>query len=400
MNHFKNICLIVLLMVTFIRCSEIYTPNIDATTEALIVEGIITDGVGPFSIKLSKSLLFTSDSLSNSSYVIGAKLTVKDNENNTFVLNDAGKGNYILPLSFKAKVGRSYKLHIETKDGNIYESNFEKLLPSQPYDSIRGFYITDKYPGESKFIITNGADMRVDLFKSISNLDSIPSCRFNSNITVQYDYYIHNDTTVNYYWYVYGWRSVDLNLDENIIEGKSSKTGAFVQNHSLCFIPHGMSFYGCDIPPQGPISSDYYLRVNQYTMNGDSYRFYKGANKQLAANSKIFDPIASQLCGNMKCINNTSKIVLGLFEVSSITQTAFLICLLDNKVAMHKVPYLEIATLPVYFKSLIDNSIVPSGVTQTNPIQYKVWIDGLYKKEYKDPINYIPIPKPAWWYHN
>jgi hypothetical protein len=396
---FKKTYLTVLLAFVFIGCTEIYKPNINTTTEALVVEGMITDGVGPFTIKLSKTLLFNSDLISNISYVTGAKLTVNDNENNTFLLTDAGKGSYILPLSFKAKIGNSYKLHIETKDGLIYESNFEKLFHPQPYDSIRGFYITDKYPGESQFNTTKGADVRVDLFKSISNIDSIPSCRFNTNMTVQYEYYIQNDS-VKWYWSVYGWKSVDLNLNENIIEGKSLTTSAFVQNHSLCFVPYGMPIYGCDIPPQGAISTDYYLRVNQYTMNRDSYNFYEGANKQLAANSKIFDPISSQLICNMKCINNTSKIVLGLFEVSSINKTAFLIYWWDNKVTLRKVPYLEIPTLPVYFKSLIDNSIIPNRITQTNPIQYKVWIDGPYKKEYKDSINYIVIPKPSWWYHN
>ena len=78
MNHLKNMCLVVLIMSAFIRCTEIYNPVIDSQADALIVEGLITDGTGPFTVKLSKSVIFTSDSASIQKEVPGAKLTISD----------------------------------------------------------------------------------------------------------------------------------------------------------------------------------------------------------------------------------------------------------------------------------------------------------------------------------
>jgi hypothetical protein len=74
MIRLKYISLFVLMLFAFIRCTEIYTPNINPATEALVVEGLITDGAGPFTVKLSKAILFTSDSVSTQNYVSGAKL--------------------------------------------------------------------------------------------------------------------------------------------------------------------------------------------------------------------------------------------------------------------------------------------------------------------------------------
>lgn len=373
-------------MVIFIRCSEIYTPNIDPTTEALVVEGLITNGAGPFNIKLSKTVLYNSDSIPTQKFVLGAILTVVDNENHIFALKDGGKGNYSMPLTFQAKIGNSYKLHIKTTDGNIYESNSQELLPPQIYDSIRGYNTTQTYLNvDNELNSASGADIRVDLFSSVTNADLMPACRFNSNITLQYNYTINDidpvtgKPIIDWYWFKFGYASYDLNGSVNITEKKFTTASAIIKNHSLGFMPFVTGYYGFLTPPVAYLI--YYLRVNQFTMNDDSYNFYNEANNQLAANGKIFDPITAQLYGNMKCINNSSKVALGLFEVSSVTQTAFVVNRnsSNNALTIKKVPYLDI----------------PKSVFK----EYKIW-NALPPLPAKDSLAYIPIPLPTWWYHN
>jgi hypothetical protein len=117
-------------------------------------------------------------------------------------------------------------------------------------------------------------------------------------------------------------------------------------------------------------------------MNNDSYLFYKGANDQLAATGKLFDPVTAQLYGNMKCTNNPSKVVLGLFEVSSVTQPAFVVTNdpSNNKVKITKVPYIDIPS---------DQSF-----------HYRVWEAFPMPIPKADSLMYVPIPLPAWWYHD
>lgn len=365
------------MMVAFIGCTEIYTPKIDSKAETLVIEGLITDGTGPFTIKLSKAILFNSDSVSASNFVEGAKLTVIDNENNSFTLTDSGKGNYTLPITFKARLGYSYKLHIETSDGNIYESNSQKLLLPQSYDSIRGVFSTNGFIGQdNKLINVNGGNILVDLFKSVSNVDSVPLCRFKSNVTIQYEYTERLQDTINWHWVYDSWKSFPLNGNENITEDNSNKTNALITGHSVCFMPIGMESYGLASPTTLAYFI-YYLRIYQYTINKDSYNYYKEANNQLAASGKIFDPITSQLYGNMKCINNPSKIVLGLFEVSSVMQTAFMVVQgpYSKNVYLYKVPYVDI----------------PSS----GEVRFKVWDS---HAPMPDDPTYDNIT-PSWWMH-
>lgn len=385
MIHLKKICFVVLLIMTLIGCTEVYIPEVNSDTQALIVEGLITDGVGPFTIKLSMAKPLAFDYVGAATAVLYAKLVILDDENHAFTLDDAGSGNYSTPTNFKPQIGASYKLHIETKDGSIYESKMEKLLPPQNCDSIRGFYTIKDYLNSNKELEdAAGADICVDLFKSMSTSESVPSCRFVSNVTVQYQYTItgtdlFGNPTNDWFWFLFGWKTFTLNGTENITAEKVASPNPIIRNHSVGFMPLSATNYGFTIPYESLVV--YYLRMNQYTMNSDSYRFYKDANAQLSANGKIFDPIASQLYGNMKCVNNSSKVVLGLFEVSSVKQHAFIVrgSSYDQTVSISKVPIVSVPNAAYY--------------------QFKVWAGIPSGKPKNDPF-YTPIPFPGWWYHN
>ena len=376
--HFKNIKVIVLLIVIFCSCTEIYNPDVNSDTNALIVEGLITNGTGPFTVKLSQSVPF--DSLTVSKAVSGAKLTVITGKNISYQLIEGVNGSYNLPLTFKSTIGESYKLHIETADGNIYESNTQTLLHPQSLDTIQGFYTMQNYMDINKnYNTVDGVDIRVDLFNHVSNTESAPLCRFKSNITIQYTYSGTVTDTTPWHWFYFGWQSFNLNGNENITDERSLSRNGVIKNHSLGFVPFGIMSYGFNMPLTTLVSY-YYFRCDQYTINADTYNFYKAANTQLTASGKIFDPVTSQLYGNMKCINNPSKIVLGLFEVSSVTQSAFIInpSQYQNKIVLYSSKYINIPG-------------PGSG-------KYKV-LDGMPGSTPKDST-FIVIPFPVWWDHN
>jgi hypothetical protein len=54
-----------------------------------------------------------------------------------------------------------------------------------------------------------------------------------------------------------------------------------------------------------------------YSISPEAYIYFESVAQQLDAGGRIFDPIPSQLRGNISCITDSSKIALGLFDVSS-----------------------------------------------------------------------------------
>ena len=386
MIHIKKTYLTVLMMVTFIGCTEVFIPDIDPDTKALVVEGLITDGEGPFTVKLTEALPYVSDSASVTKYVSDAELTVQDGEDHIYSLTYEGKGKYVLPTSFKAKVGNSYILHIKTSDGNIYESKAQTLLPPQSYDSVHSSLIKKEYLDEDNVLNDIDCfDVRVDLFQSVSSSTPTPLCRFESNIVVQYSYTYWpkadpvTDSVPPWCIPVFGWKTSLLDDNENLTIERSKMSTPVIKNHFLCDVPLGISNYG--IETDGSNSLVYYYRFNQYTINEETYDYYKEANSQLAASGKLFDPIASQLDGNMTCVNDPSKVVLGLFEVSSVTRAAFV--LVENryyhKANIRAVPYVDIPASGFFC--------------------YKVNLDETIADSVANLPDYQVIPYPSWWDH-
>ena len=333
-----------------VSCTEIYNPKIDSGAEALVVEGLITNEAGPFTIKLSKAGLYNSKS--TVTYVGGAKLTIRDNLNQSFTLTDNLKGNYVTPDYFKTKIGNTYTLFIETTNGFIYKSKPQKLLPPLSYDSIYGIHTINKYIGQDNQLKSLvGSNIALNMFKSVATTDSLPLCRFSPVITVQYEYWEPSDSA--WFWIHKCWKSIPLNDTENITEDKSHSASAYIMGHSLCFTPVLMEGYGM-AEPAGFVETHYYLRINQYNINRDTYDYYTEANKQLTTSGKIFDPITSQLQGNLTCINSPSETVLGFFEASSVSRSSIVIFqnLASSVVNLYKVPYINITNGEIQYKQV------------------------------------------------
>jgi hypothetical protein len=67
----------------------------------------------------------------------------------------------------------------------------------------------------------------------------------------------------------------------------------------------------------------YGLLLKQYQMNSSSSLFYKDLAKQVQSENRIFDPLPLDVRGNIRCITNTSRPVIGLFEVSAAQMKAY-----------------------------------------------------------------------------
>ena len=320
----KYISLLIVFLTIFSSCSKIYDPKTDAGQNAIVVEGLITDLPGPCTVKLSMALPY---SVNNDKYppISDAKVTILDNSGNTFNLSESltTPGAYVSDSSvFIGQAGKSYTLHIETTDGNIFESSPQQILPANFVDTTYADYASKKVLnpdyGYNDTYIQQGVNLLVDIKNSF---DPLPRFRFQATVTTEYAYIISMVLTTTSFYY---WTSTDPNNLVNITEDPYQTSSKDIQGHILCFIPT-ISTIAVDIKNEIVKASVFnrVISLKRYRLNQETFHFYSNINSLLSAQGKIFDPVAFQLKGNITCKNNPTKTAFGYFEASSLTTSFY-----------------------------------------------------------------------------
>ncbi len=320
----KTIIILTAILGMLTCCKKIYNPAINNQLEALVVDGLITNTNGPYSVRLSKAVPY--DSAAGRLPAIGALVTINDNNQNSYQLNEGRAGVYNSDKNFVGLSGSIYTLHIQTSQGDIYESSPQLLPPPPSFDSIHGFISAKEILIETSgngYLVSyiNGVNVLLDLNKQSSEL--LPLSRFKSSLIIEYTYSEQlkgppPPLPKTFYF----WNTFSLDNNENITGSKYNTNNASIKNQSVCFFSTSKQSYNI-----GDTSSikHFILTFKQYNLNSDTYNYYKGVNGQLASEGRLFDPIASQLNGNIKCINDSRKLVLGLFEASSIQTVTYIV---------------------------------------------------------------------------
>lgn len=320
-KQLKSILIFICLSVIILKCSEIYDPLLDIPEDILVVEARMTDDSGTYFVKLSLTSPFNRSTVTNP--VSGAKVWVRDNNDGSidhYTETSSGQYSFSPDSDGTGVPGHSYVLHIETSEGDLFESIPEVMSSPSQIDSVYGIKKSRaeliESPDGGSLIYKNRSYL--DIISDIqSNTDSIPRVRFEPGwIYEMIDY--HRDVTggpplpPTFSWsYI---QEVSINISDaaqnNIL--KEQKSGSLL----LDYLP---GFYKDQNLQYIILITDYYY------LNEDSYNFYIGIEKQLSADNALFDPIAAQIEGNIHCLNNSGKYVAGLFDVASHQLAAFFV---------------------------------------------------------------------------
>ena len=116
----------------------------DSYSSQLVVDGLVTDEQGPYTIKLSKATRVEKFLLLNTEVVSNARITISDNAGTSEILTEMEPGTYQTKVSgIHGVVGRSYSVKIETKDGRIFESIPDTMSPVGELDDL--YYEFESY---------------------------------------------------------------------------------------------------------------------------------------------------------------------------------------------------------------------------------------------------------------
>ena len=351
----KKYIYLILLIINFVSCKEVYDPEIYSQPSVLVVDGLITDELKEHKIRLSRTVRF--DSLAQIPET-GASVYVENNKGEKFGFTEKISGNYYSDITlFHPATGDKYKLFITTKDGKTYTSDEQELLPEINLKNISNkagevpYYLT--VDNKAKKYNINGSD-----FTATQTINSPQEtyCRFSNTMLVEF-------TSITEGVLSYCWRQYDASVYPIISEIENSNAGEF--QHKLGFMPLNVYFFGIyhfsrveGRPPREIFTYNYlyhyFVTIKQYQMNKSTFDIYKLINKQLKAEDKIFDPVNLQIGGNIKCTSDPKEPVYGLFDVSSVTISTFMVDSYSNNGAYYLTPL-----KPIDFDTIPKTGFVP-----------------------------------------
>ena len=338
------------LIILLTGCRESFMPAYKDYQSALVVEGMITNQPGPYTVKLSKT-----QPLGNGELVpySGCSVQLLEKNGKTETLTELDSGIYrSTENGIQGEVGKAYRITITTPQGNFYQSDFEKIRTPTPIDSVYA---------------------RTEYHRSNNYPEGLPG----------YQFYIDTKRAPNDSTYIY-WK-----MSETYEYTSDFQISAVFRNYRFEPFPSD-SLYRCyktqpvksiftsstsglnearvERQPLHFVGTDnrklmcrYSLLVKQLTISEDCYRYWENLSEQLSEEDFLFGKQPYQIQGNVYNPDNPREVVRGYFVVGGVDHKRIFLdppkvdflyptCALDFEIG--RLPYLPPSVWPVYLKKL------------------------------------------------
>lgn len=298
-----------MLMVTLTACLEPYTPpEIKEDVDILVVDGFINTTDSSSQVHLSKAVPLSNNEAPIT--VSNALVEVEEENGPSYILQELAPGSYSL-TKINLNPAKRYRLSVRTNNDTKYFSDFIDLVrtpqidsvtwhPSQQQAGIDIFVNTHDDSGRSKYYRWTYEETWVyrsnygAMYKIVSgqvepNPLDISTC-YHSNPSTE----IHVGST--------------LQLSTDVI-----------RNFPLNFIP---------VRSQ-KVSVKYSILVKQQSLTKEAYNFWTQLKKSTESLGGLFDPMPSQVLGNIHSENDSAEPVLGYFSGGQTSEKRIFIRFVD-----------------------------------------------------------------------
>ncbi len=309
-------------------CQEPYfNDELDNSEKVPCVEARITTFADNHYVKLYYARSYNEESYED---ISGADVRVVDDLGRTYTFEEKYAGYYqIARGDFIGETGVSYTLVIDLPDGVVIKSypqempdtigiedvSYPVILKEEVVETDEGTYntlntwvycyqITPRQPEEDRFYYR----LKSDFYVHSTYTESIESeaqekdesgdsmITYKVTKTNTYDCYeIYSDDELP----IIGELNADIPLTA---EERTVETQYLVKDYTYYTSNNFV---------------EWIVMADVYSISEKAYQYYEALIEQLSASDRIFDPIPTQLSGNMYCSSDTNQKVLGLFEVSA-----------------------------------------------------------------------------------
>jgi|SRR5664280_689736 len=312
---------------TLCTCIDPYTPKLRGYDSLLVIDGLITDANTSYSVKLSRTFQVQN---STPAMVSDANVFITDNAGNNITLSSTGNGLYKTDsIDFTGSVGRTYSLHITTKEGDEYISDPSTMLSGPDIDSV--------YFAKDQELVNNGTQTQEGL--SIY-LDSKAG---NNNQYYRWAYdetwkfkvpdpkkfnFNEADSLITSVADIKEFCWKNHKSDNILIYSNNSGQPGIVKKQPVTFIPSDQS---------DRLLVEYSVLIKQYSVSKTEYDFWDNLKSVNENGGDIFASQPFSVISNIHNINNPKEQVLGYFQVSAVKQKRIFVPF--SKIAEMNLPY-------------------------------------------------------------
>lgn len=274
-------------------CVDPFDPSVSASEiNILVVEGYINSGGGVTKITLSKvSPIYLGNRVLHET---NAEVRIESEDHETFLLSEKAAGEYVSD-TLALPTNKQYRLLIKRSNGIEYASEFLSVKVSPPIDSLHWEWRDQLY------IYANAHDdeSATQYYTWTFQEDWQNRGRYDQLIFYNGDTLIirqPNDPGVVEYSICYS----KSTSDEMILASTQNFVRDFI-SYPITTIPASSS----------KIEDIYRIIVRQRTMTEDEYNYVALANKNSELTGSFFDPMPSQLFGNVFRSDGQEEAIVG-----------------------------------------------------------------------------------------
>lgn len=284
-------------------CRDEYFPDLrNEDDRILVVDGFLNVGGPSTTLRLMRATRITSIAANDIRMEYDAQIVVEGTDSSKQALPQLGNGYYGSALQLTP--GQSYRVRIQTTDGQQYLSSFVEAKLTPAIDSI-GW---DRYQdGVTVHVSTHDDNSQSRYYRwEFEETWEIRSMYFPyliyENRAVRYRQMPAEDVSVCFKY---------QNSTSVLIGNSGQLQTDVIHKAPLIRIP----------PGDEKLAERYSILVRQYVIDKGAYDFLRQMKINTEQIGSVFGPMPAEVSGNITCITDPGQLVVGYISASSVVET-------------------------------------------------------------------------------
>ena len=298
-----------LVLLGLTACIEPYNPPaITDTIDILVVDGFLNSADSSATVRLSKATPLSSGE--GPVPELNASVRIEDEDGNFFPLTEIGDGNYF-GTRLAVNSALKYRLLVATNGRQEFVSDYVELKISPAIDSI-SYGTSEQSDGLAIYVHTHDPANNTRYYQWTYEETWEYTAGYYSSLEIKGGIVVPQDENIYQCWN--SRPSTEINISSS-----TQLTDDVIRNFQLQFIPKGSQ----------KISRKYSLEVQQRALTKEAYDFWLQLKKTTESLGGLFDPLPSQVVGNLRSTTESAHPVLGYFSGGSVSRKRIFIGLSD-----------------------------------------------------------------------